>query len=307
MLFNQSASFSTCRQLVLGLLAALSWPCLHAEDLFDKNAPKPVTRGSAVASDSTIGGYPIYQGDNQWRFFASRVQGPTNMGVSYGILDLLNPDNGNFFVQMSVMVNLDQSTTSFYVTANPCGGEHLVKVDNVRIMGAEGSADNCLTVDPFVGTIGGRSITTLDVRVTNAQSSSRYYAIRVLLNPTVLGFGETLATDWRKDEIARSPDKTQFVGKVADWGRQLQIAVAKAIGFNKPKDAFKNVPSFRELRVGTGSSTTYNPPGQPQATMPAPTGKSVVQRLAELKALLDSNLISQSEYEEKRKAILNSP
>ncbi len=268
MSINFVGTYKRCMGLVVGISLVFTLTSVFAEELFDNRAAKPLSRGTTVASDSTIGGYPIYQGDNQWRFFSSKVDGPNNFGVSYGTLNLLNPDNGNFFVQMSVQANLDQSGRGFFLPSDPCAGEHLVRVNQIRGLGSEGTSGDCLTIDPFIATVNGRQITTLDVRVTNSQSSSRFYGLRILLNPVVLGVAESVVSDWSKEELLRNPDRSKFLGKVTEFGKQLQAAVGLAIGFSKPKDAFKNVPSFRALGTDLSKATTDAVLRPPQGASP---------------------------------------
>lgn len=253
------------RRLVQALTAialVAAWPALQAEEYFDNQRAKPFTAGAAVGADATVGGYAIYPGDRDWRFYASEVDGPNRFGVAYGTLTLTSPDQDDFFAQMWVTTNLGQSPAGFYLTGEPCKGEHLVSINHMRMLGNEGTSGNCLTIDPLVVTIGGRSLTVLDVRVTNAESGSRYYALRLVLDPAVLGLGDTAAADWSKAAVAGHAQRSRFLASLTDWGKQLQAGVAEAIGYNKPKDAFRNVPSFRSLQVGPGRPGTRGAPAR---------------------------------------------
>jgi hypothetical protein len=227
------------------LLASL--PAL-AEDLFDGKAPKDIARFVSVPAGSTVGGYPLYPGDDQWHYVSAEASRPNNVGVVFGSAHLIHPDGGNYFAEMIVTVNLNQGGAVYY-TSDPCSGEHLFKFSRAGAMGGEGSSDDCLTVNPQVVTISGKAITTLTIRIRNTQSAGRMYDMQLLLNAAGLGAGETTAADWSKDALARHADRSKLLDKVTAWARKLQDAVKLAIAFSKPRDAFKNVPSFRELRL----------------------------------------------------------
>ena len=288
------------------LLSSLTSHLVFAEDLFDGTTARAFAVGSSLSADSTIGGYAIYQGDNNWRMGSIKKNGPNNFGVSYGFLQVVQYDDGVYAAEMVTTVNLNQSGLAFYMTSDPCGGEHLVKVNNTTPGRGDSSWDNCLTVDPFVATIRGKQITTIHVKVSNTQEGSRYYQMNVLVNPALLGFPGTFAADWKADSVAANPERKQFIDKVTAFGKQLQVATSSAMAWAKPKDAFKNVPSWRSLAVDAGAqASTARPDAARAATPTKGSGKSVVQRLTELKELLDKGMVTLSEYESKRADIIN--
>jgi hypothetical protein len=300
-LSTRHAAARVCATLVL----VTTSPSVLADDLFDGIKPREFAVNAPLPADSTMGGYAIYQGDNKWRVISNKVGNPNSFGVSYGTLRLLQYEGGVYAAEMATSVNLNQSARGFYLTTSFCAGEHLVKVELISFQGNEGTTENCLTVDPYVATVSNRQITTLSIKVTNTQSAARLYQIHMLINPAVLGFAGTSASDWTTGELAKNPQRKQFMDRVTVWGKQLQSAAKEAIAFSKPKDAFKAVPSWRVLAANVDSAAGATLPVDIRPATTAPVaGKSVAQRLAELKDLFDQGLVSLTEYENKRKSIL---
>ena len=277
-----------------------------AEEFFPDGVPRTQSPGTPIPSNTTLGGYPIYQGDNNWRLSSTRI---FESLVKDGFVQLLNSSQGNFFVQMDVTVNLSQGNV--YRTSNVCAvGDHLARVDKGRVGSGNASWDDCMTLIPYVATVRGKAITTLQATITNAQSGGRLYRLRLLINPEFLGFAGTSSGDWSRDALTRNPERARFVERVTAFAMQIQDAVREAIAYSKPKDAFKNVPSFMDLRFSDASSAGTTPSRQPTITPSSATpgnanSKGVEQRLTELKSLFDKALISKEEYEQRRKVIID--
>ena len=210
---------------------------------------------------------------------------------------------------MDVTVNLTQANV--YLTNNVCAvGEHLARVDEGRVGSGQASWDDCMTLEPYVATVRDKPITTLRATITNSQSGGRRYRLRLLINPEFLGFPGTSSGDWSGDALTRNPERARFVERVTTYAKQIQDAVREAIAYSKPKDAFKNVPSFMDLGFSVASSTGSTPSSQSTTTPSSPTSgnanaMSVERRLSELKLLFDKALISKDEYEQKRKVIID--
>lgn len=281
-----------------------------AEDLYDGTKQRSLNPGTSISSDSTIGGYPIYHGDKKWRFSSASTTNPNQFGVSYGTVVLLSPENSKFFTQMTVTTNLNQSSKGFYFTNNPCEGEHLIKVYSTSPQGGEGTSDDCMTVNPYLATVGGKSITTLRLFISNRQSQSRNYTMTILVDPEVLGMGSTTVSDWSKDSIAANTQRTQFFEKISSWAKKMHSAVQTAIGYSKPADSFKNVPSLMELRLFSDNqkiSQTIRSNNQVTPTLPGQAKENDIDsRLSELKRIFDKDLITKDDYESKKKKILDS-
>jgi hypothetical protein len=252
-----------------------------AEDLFDGTTIRGFRPGSLLAPGTTMGGYPIFQGDNRWRIGSIKTFGPNNFGVTYGTLQVVQYDGNVYAAEMITSVNVNQSGEDFYLTSNNCGGEHLVVVNKATAGRGDSAWDNCLTIDPYVATIGSTQFTTLHFRVTNSQEGGRYYETNLLINTAALGFPESSATDWSAAAVAASPEKKRLIDKATTWGKQLQTATKAAMAWSKPKDAFANVASWRSLASNAaGSGKSDLPEAEPVMKTSSAQGQSVSQRVA---------------------------
>lgn len=268
-----------------------------AEDWFDGIKPREVAADTPYPANSTIGGYAVYQGDGHWRVLSNKVGKPNSFGVSYGTLALLRYDEDTFAAEMATTVNLNQSAQDFFLTTSFCAGPHLVKVELISILGNQGTGENCLTIDPYVGTVGNKRITTLATVITNTQSAARFYQIEILLNPAVLGFPDTVASDWTTSALAANPERKQLLDRMTAWAKHLQGAVKDAIAFRKPADAFNAVPSWRALAKSTSAPKAIQSAGGGPSVAPSHAAdQSVVQRLAGLQDHRDQGLITFTEY-----------
>ena len=235
----------------------------QAEDLFIKDVARDIKKGEWLPPGTTIGGYAFFEGDNNWRLVSNTVTPANQAGVVYGSAHVYRPLGQDYFAEMVVTVNLTQSARGFYMTSDPCAGEHLVKVNKVAASVGEGTWDNCMTIDPLVITVQGKQITTLSINVKNVQSQSRYYHMQLLLNPATFGVGETIPVNARDTALAAYPQLKRFLERLTPWAKKLQDATAVAIKFEKPGNAFAAVPKWWELM------DNFNLQGQPAPVAPA--------------------------------------
>ncbi len=245
--------------LVAVSIGVSSAPAL-ADDLFDGTTMRAFSAGSSLALGTTIGGYPIFQGDNHWHIASVKKIGPNNVGVTYGRVHVVQYDGSDYLAEMLTAVNVNQSGQFFYMSSNNCGGEHLVKVDGASAGRGDSAWDNCLTIDPYVATIGKSQITTLHFHITNSQEGARYYETNLLISVAALGLAGTTAADWSTEAVAASPERKKLIDNATAWGKQLQDATRAAIAWRKPQDAFKNVASWRSLAVKPTEPTKSDKP-----------------------------------------------
>jgi hypothetical protein len=297
----------------------------YGEDIFSDNLSRDYKPKKTISIEDTIGGYPIFQGGRIWQVIEGNST-ENNVQVKLGYIHLISSIGNQYFSEMTLMVNLSQGN-SYFVT-EPCKGTHLVKND----LGG-GQFDNCMTIDPFTVNIKGKNITALLIGVKNSKAGARLYDLRLLLNLTNLGFPDSSIYDWSIESVKQDQTKVDFVKKITDWAKLLQSGVDKAIGYDKPKDAFSLVPSISFLLkendrfgggeynpFGTGSrfingntDEKYKPFGketEPYVSRPivAPTVPNRItleQRLTELKTLLDRGVITMDEYVQKRALVIN--
>jgi hypothetical protein len=195
----------------------------------------------------TVGRYPIYAGENQWKIEAISVAegsaGGNATPITSGtvLFSHLEP-NGDWFASMRVTVNLNTSEPNQYFTGSPCSGNHLFVVNKSR-----GRDDDCLIADVGSFTQGTKSTTYFDVSIFESKGSGRRYVLGIRLNADLLGFRETSVADWSSLALEDSPYRSQFVPRLRAWAEKLQASTNKALDFTPPLDAFTGLPSWRTL------------------------------------------------------------
>ncbi len=94
---------------------------LFAADLFVNKEPRAFTPGEKLESNATIGGYPIWNGENNWRIFGlSRgMSGGTATSIPIGYAGLFQTEGGKLVAVMRISSNLSQGSASDW-TDEPC-------------------------------------------------------------------------------------------------------------------------------------------------------------------------------------------
>ena len=115
-------------------------------------------------------------------------------------------------------------------------------------------------------------------------SRDKYLIALHNFNPEVDGFPRSAMSTWQKDIVIADTKRVQYLNGRKSWGEQW-------------------LPTFEAAFNG-------RPISQPKATpvtAPVPNSQaSMERRLEELKSLFDKKLITEEEYAEKRKDILNT-
>lgn len=279
----------------------------HSEDLFDNNLARDYKSTSTIKADSTIGGYPIFQGGRVWRVLSGKTTS-NNINLKLANIQLISPIANEYFAEIHLMVNLENHSS--YYTSDVCNGSHLYKLNK-----GGGQYDNCLTINPYMARIRGNNVNTLRINVRNSQQGARIYDLNLLLSLSQLGFPRTEIQDWTENVVSQDIEKKKLLGKVTDWAKKLQDGVNKAIEYSKPLNAFSEVPPINSLipvinmmapdseiaiDKNVGNTTLQNKTSE----SPAIVGKTLLQRLSELKELLDKGLITKNQYEKRSGEIL---
>lgn len=128
-----------------------------------------------------------------------------------------------------------------------------------------------------------------------------YVSVTFDVNPEYFGQAPALGTVWASSEwhplvVKSDPARQAFVDSFKKLAYVMAASAKSTLTDRKPKSG--SLPSLDDLR-GTSVQAT-------QTTAPGATGsKSVEIRLAELKGLFDKGMITQTEYEQKRKVIID--
>jgi len=236
------------------LLALGSAQAAWADDLFDGVAERKFADMAPLPPGSVVNGYPLFEGEGRWRILSARAGKPSKLGVVYGRVTLAELAGEDFAAVMWVDVNLNQVPIDFYMTNDPCQGEHLYNRNTISSMGAQdGSSGNCVTVNAQKLKWRGQEVTALNVEVTNSRTGSRYYGLDLYLNPALLGFPGTSVDDWQAAARDADPARKAFFARVVTWAQSLQDGVARAIAYSKPRDAFALVPPWSSLAHPKGA------------------------------------------------------
>lgn len=249
----------------------------HAADLFKDGKPAEYVKDSVLIPGSTVGGYPIFKGDGEWRLrdISSSSITPTGgsiadaVGQGFASFSQNEPD-GNWFASMFLSVSTKPSGGNIYSTGSPCGGIHIVAVNKVG-----GRDDNCLTIDAANFQSGPKFVTYFNVVLTQSRSGGRRYIMALNLNAELLGFRETAPAEWNDAyALKSSPSRTAFILKIKKWAELLQSGTESILDYSNPQNVFDGVPSYRTLLtvpsdlsdgsfpqqfIGAVESTRYKP------------------------------------------------
>jgi hypothetical protein len=228
-----------------------------ASDLFDDEQPVSITAGTPIAPDTTIGGYPLFLADGKWHFIKNQAQVSDGRdgadAIKRGTVAMGQYEaNGAMSAYMSVTVNLRYTGKNQYFGGKPCDGNHALTVIKSR-----GYDDNCAVVDFGIIANSSPKAGYMAIRAIQTSSGGRMYIMDLVMDPTTLGIAIDDTADWTPDAIAAAPDKREFMARVESWTNQLLNSTRKALDFNKPKDAFKDLPAYSTIAMpksGTSAS-----------------------------------------------------
>lgn len=232
------------RWLVKLLLASCMWNAsAMAADLFPDGKLRDIAVKTKWTPQDMQGGYAMYPGEGKWEFFVGSTGGTTGPDpIVLGRTSWHQYEGNTLFARMDLSVNLNQGANSTSWGGNPCSGNFLVAVNKPR-----GREDHCMTVEAVSNKVGNDDVTFLTVKVTHTAGGGRYYVLSVKINPSLLGHMNTVPVDWTPGQFELRPDRKLFVERVGTWGERLMDASAKAFAYDKPQDAFNDLPSWRTL------------------------------------------------------------
>lgn len=218
-----------------------------AAELLKDNRTVELEKGATVSPSSTLSGYPLYGGDGSWKFLRSSAGESGALGNAQSVnivsldLEQVEPD-GSWFAVMLLRVNASSAGANQYTTGSPCKGDFTYVVDK-----SAARDDNCQTLKAVSYKSGTTDKVYLSLLFTHTASSGRRIIMELRLNPELLGFRQTNTSSWSAEAVAQNPAKQKFVERLKQFGIKLQAANQVALGYDKPKDAYASVPSYRTL------------------------------------------------------------
>lgn len=259
---------------IIGLVVICLSQFAIAAELFPNGKPQTMSIGDRIEPGSTIGGYPIWNGENKWRYFESAKLDTTGVVVGFGRATVFQTENNQFVATMVVSGNLAQALSNDW-TDEPCKrDDFLFKAS----LGGQFSNINCVSINHIVGYPGdvkgkdaeafaffkeqGIDVPPSIVRVTFTRYSNnmRRYQVTLNINPEIVGFQRDTGnvwgqSTWHKSQAMNNPEKKKFINDLSVWATSFAKQMDAA--FSKEPNAFSSIPSWR---VGVDSTLKTNTP-----------------------------------------------
>jgi len=104
-----------------------------------------------------------------------------------------------------------------------------------------------VTIDVKSDQSNNKAVTYFDILVTNSDSGGRKLMVEMRLVADMLGFKNTLPTDWSKEYVDSTPTKKAFITKLRSWAELIQDASHRAVDYSRPKNVYDSIPSYKTL------------------------------------------------------------
>jgi len=279
---------------ILVLLASMQFTTVvNALDFVSGNQLNQlVSKGYKVQSNDTFGGYSIFAPDGDWTIYGTSMSQTTGGSgpLKQPWVGLERYQNGKWVMAQSITLTIQQGFSSGW-NGDPCGGEKIVKINFIR-----GSLDRCAVAVIKPIRIGGVQTDTLEILFIESNMGGRLYMSTFNIHYENLGLTHSTVTD----------KSSEFNRRLKEWMGKFLDATIKAAGYDKPAEAFKDVPTFTDAINNiktTPAAVLATPLRQDNTNTPS---KNIQDRLQNLKDLFDKKLITEDDYDKKRKDILNS-
>jgi len=300
--------------IVISSITCLLPLAARAQDLFANYEPMKLELFQKIQSTNTIGNYPILPIGGNWQFIYSRkyeskgVATPVNLGEFFAI----DIRENKMFADIKMNANLNQGNMGDW-TDEPCKrDDYLYK----RSIGGKFTNVNCATVNHIVGYYenptgvfqqlvvklanNGTELTPTVIRVifTRYTNSGRRLVYEININPEHFGIARDStkvwgSNSWHKEFLDNDPKKRVFINNLIRWVEATQNNIDAA--FSKQQDAFVSLKSL----------TSYLNSAEPSAPKEVANKLGIEDRIKVAKGLLDKGLITENQFNEQVKFILN--
>lgn len=231
-----------------------------AADLFSGQQPRPFKLAEPLEADATIGGYPVWKGDGQWRIIDIVRRDSSNNRVAIGDVALFQTKNKKLVSVMTVSASLGGDSVRWL--GEPCKRDDMLfKAD----LGRSIWEDNCVTLNHhtnYVNNPSGKSAelyaqfkeqgietppTVLVLTFTRNGTNGNFVNISLRINPEAFGLAREPEINWGRNPWNKTmsfndPAKKRFIDALSAWGlnfaKQMDAALAQ-----KP-DAFSTIASL---------------------------------------------------------------
>jgi hypothetical protein len=300
--------------IVISSITSLFPFATHAQDLFVNYEPVKLELFQKILSTNTIGNYPILPIGGNWQFMHSRKYESTGVAtpVNLGELFAIDIRENKMYADIKMNVNLNQGNMGDW-TDEPCKRDNFLYK---RSVGGKFTNVNCATINHVVGyyveptgvfqqlvvklSNNGTELTPTVIRVTFTRytNSGRRLVYEININPENFGIARDStkvwgSNSWHKEFLDTDPKKRGFINNLIKWVDATQDNIDAA--FSKKQDAFVNLKSL---------AFYLNSADQPEPKE-VPNKLSVEDRIKVAKGLFDKALITESQFNEQVKFILN--
>ncbi len=306
------------KALLLATLSSLIIYDASAQDLFARKSAfsqweSVVEKSQVVTERNSVGGYPVLKVDEEMRALFSKLNYSTGVTVPLGRVYLASQKEKKFAVAIDITGNLSQASSSDWKD-EPCKREDFLWK---RSLGKDFRSVNCVSINHivnyFVRPTGefqqmlvwfndqGIDVPPTIVRVefTRYAPNTRRLVYRVDINPEHYGIARDAtgvwgANGWHKNFISRDQKKVDFIENLKKWAIDVQDRMDNA--FDKDARAFSNLKTL----------TAYLQPSSDQPKNKDGINVSTTEdQLAKVKSLFEKGLITEIQYNEQVKDILN--
>jgi hypothetical protein len=197
-------------------------------------------------------------------------------------------DQGKLAMEQILTVTTSNASFNGW-SGSPCSGDFLIKIYVNR-----GRYDRCATTKFIEKKLSGVSTEALEINFTETNSNGRLYISTFNIYYDNIGLARSEIND-KNSELNK---------KIKDWMNTFLEGVIKASSYEKPADAFNNVPTFSNA-ILNGPKNPKIVPAQKIENVSNNGNKTIQDRLSQLKSLFDSKLITEEDYNKKRSEILS--
>ena len=289
---------------------------VNAQDLFTKNEPLKLEMFQKILATNTVGEYPILNVGGNWLYQMSKVTNSTGAASNFvplGRLFGIDIRQKKMYASIDMTANLYQNSGLGDWTDEPCKREDFLYK---RSIGGRFTNLNCATVNHITNffvaptqefqqlAVYLREIDTempptiIRVTFTRYYNQGRRLVYIIDINPEYFGVTRDATTvwgsnSWHKSFIEKDPKKMEFMNNLKKWVDATQDRIDNA--FSKRLDAF----------AGLQTLDNYMTINQTSAIKEVTPILSIEDRIRTAKNLLDKGLISENQFNEQVKNILN--
>jgi len=301
------------KAIVTLLLAASS--ITNAQDIFVRSEPVKIERMQKLLPSQHLSDYPILPIGGTWHYQLSKSYETHKGGVIFGRLAVIDIRDKKMFAGLDMTGNLNNPRLSDWID-EPCKREDFLWKRNI---GGKFKNINCASINHWVdftkNVTGdfqqllvyqkdiGTEIPPTIVKVTFTRygENGKWLSYDVAINPESFGVArdETSpwgSNSWHKAFIERDAKKVQFLNNLIKWTEAVQDRMENA--YSKKSDAFVGLKSLESFFAAENSVLS-----NPSASIPT---SSVEERVKKLKGLLEKGLITENQFNEQLKDILNN-